>query len=324
MTETSPGTAFNLAGVVGGFTRVARYFYVVLVLVATLTVTAIAAELSPDTRPAVPRPDGKAANTSTKVKVFILMGQSNMLGMGRIAPGTGKHADPEGTLENAVKVEKKYPYLVDDAGNWAVWKDVRYVRVMVGKGGGMQVFNNGDMTVKTCKTIGPEFGIAHFVGDAVNAPVMILKSCIGNRSLGWDLLPPGSERFEADVTDKQGHKVTRVFAGYKDSPNAWDKGTEPQKINWYAGKQYDDDIANAKTVLADLNKYDPGAKGYEVGGFFFWQGDKDRYSPRACRPIRAESRPIHQASAQGLQCPQRQVRARHPRPDKEGRREQPE
>ena len=57
----------------------------------------------------------------------------------------------------------------------------------------------------------------------------------------------------------------------------WEKGTEPKKIAWYAGKQYDDDTANAKKVLEELDKYYPGAKKYEVAGFFFWQGDKDRY-----------------------------------------------
>jgi len=42
--------------------------------------------------------------------------------------------------------------------------------------------------------------------------------------------------------------------------------------------QYDGDVANAKKVLAELDKYYPGAKGFEVAGFFFWQGDKDRYN----------------------------------------------
>ena len=57
----------------------------------------------------------------------------------------------------------------------------------------------------------------------------------------------------------------------------WVKGTEPQKITWYAGKQYDDDTANAKRVLAEFDHYYPGAKQYEIAGFFWWQGDKDRY-----------------------------------------------
>jgi len=220
----------------------------------------------------LPRPDGKPADMTKPVKVFILLGQSNMVGKGKIAGG-------EGSLENAVKNKNKYPHLVDDAGKWTERKDVRNVRVMVGRGGGMQLFNNEWMTI-TGGTMGPEYGIGHPVGNAIDAPVMILKSCIGNRALGWDLLPPGSERFEFEG---------KVYAGYKDRPENWAvdpaKGTatEPppwldksgKPIEWYAGKQYDDDTANAKKVLSELETYYPGAKGYEVAGFFLWQGERD-------------------------------------------------
>jgi hypothetical protein len=44
---------------------------------------------------------------------------------------------------------------------------------------------------------------------------------------------------------------------------------------WYAGKQYDDDTEYAKSVLANLGEYYPGATKYEVAGFFLWQGEKD-------------------------------------------------
>ena len=57
------------------------------------------------------------------------------------------------------------------------------------------------MTVKG-GNLGPEYGIGHPLGNAIEAPVMILKCCIGNRALGWDLLPPGSEGFE--FTDSAG------------------------------------------------------------------------------------------------------------------------
>jgi hypothetical protein len=247
-----------------------------------LASVSVAEKINTDPKQQLPRPDTKAPGFKKPVKVFILMGQSNMVGMGKIAGG-------DGSLENAVKQKKKYSYLVDEAGNWSERKDVRYVRVMSGRGGGMQQFNNEWMTVKTCRTIGPEFGIAHWVGDALDEPVLILKSCIGNRSLGWDLLPPGSERYQAEVTERSGQKVTKVFAGYKDRPDQWEmdksKGTatEPppwldkngKPIDWYAGKQYDDDVSFAKKVLSDLDKYYPGAKGYGVAGFFFWQGEKD-------------------------------------------------
>jgi len=222
--------------------------------------------------PVIPKPDGKPADLTKPVQVFILMGQSNMVGMGKITGG-------EGSLENAVKVKKKYPYLADEAGNWTERKDVRFVRMMSGKG----PLNNEWMTIKGGK-IGPEYGIGHVIGNAVDAPVMILKSCIGNRSLGWDLLPPGSERIE------EGGKV---YAGYKEKPDSWPvdpakgKATEPppwvdkngKPIEWYAGKQYDGDTADAKTVLADLAKHYPDATKYEVAGFFFWQGEKDGGNP---------------------------------------------
>jgi len=233
----------------------------------------------------LPDPDGKPADMTKPVQVFILLGQSNMLGMGKVA------GDKDGTLEYAVKAKKKYPYLVDDAGNWTVREDVRYVRVMGSGTGPMRQFNNEWMTVKGGK-IGPELGIGHYLGQATDAPVMVLKSCIGNRSLGWDLLPPGSERYEVEEKDKKtGETKTFVYAGYKDSPSKWEKGTEPKPIGWYAGMQYDGDVANAKTVLAELDKSYPGAKGYEIAGFFFWQGDKDRYN--AAHANRYEQNLVH-------------------------------
>ena len=222
-----------------------------LLLALALTAAALSAE-----------PPKPTTGDTGKARVFILMGQSNMVGLGKIA-------GPDGSLEFATREKKKYPYLLDATGGWTQRDDVRYVRVMTGKGG-FQLFNNEPMTVKTCRTVGPEFGIAHVVGDAIEAPVLILKSCIGNRSLGWDLLPPGSERFEMDG---------RIYAGYKDSPESWPKGADPVPINWYAGKQYDDDVANAKKVLADLSTYFPGRNGYEIAGFFFWQGEKDCGNP---------------------------------------------
>ncbi len=233
----------------------------------------------------LPDPDGKPADMSKPVQVYILLGQSNMVGAGKI---TG---DKEGSLTYAVQQKNKYPYLVDEEGKWTERKDVRYVRVMGSGTGAMRQFNNEWMTISGGK-IGPELGIGHYVGHAIDAPMLILKSCIGNRSLGWDLLPPGSERYEVEEKDKKtGESKTFVYAGYKDSPDKWEKGTEPKPISWYAGMQYDGDIANAKKVLAELDKVYPGAKTYEVAGFFFWQGDKDRYNAAHAR--RYEQNLVH-------------------------------
>lgn len=86
-----------------------------------------------------------------------------------------------------------------------------------------------------------------------------------------DLLPPGSEQYEFESGGK-----TYVYAGYGDSPNRWEKGTTPTPIAWQAGLQYDGDLDRVDKVLANLSTYYPGAIDYEVAGFFWWQGDKDR------------------------------------------------
>jgi alpha-galactosidase len=247
-----------------------------------------AEKVDTDPKHKLPRPDTKPADLTKPVKVFILLGQSNMVGMGAVGPET-----KQGTLEYLTKKEGRYPHLLDDAGKWSVRSDVRYTFVMQGKG----TLQNDWLTVKG-GTIGPELQFGHIMGHVLDEPVLILKACIGNRSLGWDYLPPGSERYEFVTKDNKGAEKTFVYAGYKDRPNSWDmdkdkgKATEPppwidkrtgKVIDWYAGKQYDDDVANAKAALADIGKYYPGADKYEVAGFVWWQGHKDQGEPYASR-----------------------------------------
>jgi hypothetical protein len=252
-----------------------------------ITSTTAAATLTALTLPVLakdhtlPDPDGKPADMSKPVQVYVLMGQSNMLGFGKISGGK------DGCLDYACNEKGLYPFLVDEDGNWTERKDVRNVFVMGSGGPGkMSVKKNEFLTTKAGK-IGPEIGIGHHVGEVTEAPVLILKSCIGNRALGWDLLPPGSEGFE--FIDSKG--VTWVHPGYKGTPERWKKGTEPKKISWYAGLQYDGDVARAKKVLSELDKYYPGAKEYEVAGFFWWQGDRDSRS--AALSSRYEKNLVH-------------------------------
>ena len=102
----------------------------------------------------LPDPDGKPSDMNKPVQVYILLGQSNMLGFGRIEPG---RKGPEGSLTHAVKEKGLYPYLVDDEGKWTVRKDVRNVRVMGSGLRGARLFNNEWMTIKG-RAIGPEIG----------------------------------------------------------------------------------------------------------------------------------------------------------------------
>jgi hypothetical protein len=229
---------------------------------ALLVAPAIWAEDSPT--------EAKPDPAKKPVKVYILLGQSNMFGFGKVAG-----PEREGTLEYLTQVKKKYPSLVDKDGKWAVRKDVRYVHVMQNKDT-FKTLRNEWMTVGG-DHVGPEMGIGHALGDYHDETVLILKACIGNRSLGWDYLPPGAKRFEYRG---------KINAGYRDT-GSWTKSEEP-KTNWtsgawYAGKQYDDDTAYAKAVVADLDTYCPGATDYEIAGFFWWQGHKDQNAIHAMR-----------------------------------------
>ena len=246
-----------------------------------LAVIAVIATLAPALALAeqniqLPDPDGRPGAPDKPVKVFILLGQSNMLGFGRIEP-----EETQGTLTWLVRSQNRYPHLVDSDGKWTTRGDVRNVHVMDKRGAGLTNFEvfqdvkNEWLTVKKGH-IGPELQFGHIMGYVLEEPVLLLKACIGNRSLGWDLLPPGSERFEFDG---------KTYAGYKDTPSSWVEGQPRKEVNWYAGRQYDADTAHAKEVLSNLEKYYPGYKGqgYEVAGFVFWQGHKDQNPAHAGR-----------------------------------------
>jgi len=227
-----------------------------------LSLIAIAMGAAPAMGSDLPKPDGKPADMSKPVQVYVLMGQSNMLNFGNLQK-----------LTAVVKEKQKYQYLADDAGNWLARKDVRNVWVGGSGGPGKRRLMLNDWMQVGKTNVGVEFGIGHHVGNVTDAPVLILKSATGNRSLGWDLLPPGSQQYEFEDRGK-----TWTYAGHGDSPDRWLKGTTPKRINWSAGIQYLGDVARAKEVLNDLDTYYPGATQYEVAGFFYWQGDKDRYN----------------------------------------------
>ena len=109
-------------------------------------------------------PDGKSADESKPIQVYILLGQSNMLGFGRVGP-----VDKLGTLENVIKNKGKYAYLVGEAGQWSERKDVRYTHVMDKRGAGLTEFDVfSDMKNQWLKVegnFGPELGFGHVLGQ---------------------------------------------------------------------------------------------------------------------------------------------------------------
>ncbi len=202
------------------------------------------------------------AGKKVPFKITYLNAQGNGLGW-------QARLDIPGTLKTLVNHDGKFQYLVDENGNFVPRDDVFYKGVVTATASKWLDIGCGASN----GSIGPELGFGHMVGNFHDEPVLIIKASQGNRSLSWDFLPPGSERFEH--TDAEG--VTWVYAGYKDSPARWVKGTEPEPINWYAGKQYDDCFEATKKVLANFDANFPHweGRGYEIAGFGWWQGHKD-------------------------------------------------
>ena len=196
------------------------------------------------------------AGKKVPFKITYLTNQANGLGW-------TARLDVPGALKTLVKFGGKYPYLMNEKGQWTARDDVYYRGVVTATGSHWLGVKGG--------RIGPELGFGRAVGEHHEEPVLVLKTSQGNRSLGWDFLPPGSKQYEFGG---------QVYAGYKESPLSWEKGTEPKAINWYAGKQYDDCFSAAHEVLKNFDKEFPHWKGrgYEIVGFAWWQGDKDRYN----------------------------------------------
>jgi len=127
----------------------------------------------------VSKPEGPAPDEKKPMKVYVLMGQSNMVGMG--------HASGEqpGTLETVIKTKHKFTHLMDKDGNWVVRNDVYYV----------DLTNTRDaewLTVGKRRGLGPELQFGHVMGDYHDEVVLLIKAAQGNRSICHDINPPSS------------------------------------------------------------------------------------------------------------------------------------
>jgi fibronectin-binding autotransporter adhesin len=191
-----------------------------------------------------------------KLKIFILAGQSNMLGKGKVEFGRNpsnfsdtNFAGGLGTLRNMLNREpNKYGYLVGApnpiAGGVPGWLTPTDVYVtdfsaqdrssaMVSKEGDLApIFGNAG--VVDC--VGPEYGFGLSVGSQLADKVLIIKYSVGGLSLAADFRPPSS-----------GGAVGPYYSGL---------------------------IARVNSVIANLSPADK--LNYEIAGFGWHQGFNDR------------------------------------------------
>lgn len=193
------------------------------------------------------------------VKVFILAGQSNMEGHGHVKWGLNPERSKEWAQENSgerhyaggvgsLRYEvntdpDKYGWLVDKEGDWVVRDDVylTWNRDEKGRKDGWLTIGFGGTS--DGETIGPELGFGFVVGDALDAPVLLIKEAWGGKSLAKDFRPPSA-------VEKRGGSV---------------------------GQYYKTMVEHIKNTLSNLPKYTPWEKGrdYEIAGFGWHQGWND-------------------------------------------------
>jgi alpha-galactosidase len=197
------------------------------------------------------------------VKVFILAGQSNMVGRGESERGHNDVPGAIGSLRWEVVTDNaNYGQLVVNSGNpatdpWAVRSDVKvwWNRADIGgtanvsKGGLKPGFGSG------AATFGPEYGFGWVVGDSISQPVLVIKTAWGGKDLVTNFRPPGA------VAARGG-----VVGGY-----------------------YIELLEQVREVLHHLGTEFPewNGLGYEIAGFGWHQGWNDSLSTIAANEYEA-------------------------------------
>jgi hypothetical protein len=121
------------------------------------------------------------------VKVFVLVGQSNMQGHGFVKADPKRNGG-KGSLESVAKdpatAAHFKPYVGKD-GAWGVRDDV-WIHYLDRKGRLTAGYGANE------ERVGPELGFGRVVGDAYAEPVLLVKLAWGGKSLGKDFRPPSS------------------------------------------------------------------------------------------------------------------------------------
>lgn len=204
---------------------------------------------------------GHAAAAEKKpLQVYILAGQSNMQGHAKIS--TFEHVG----MDPATK-----PMLADMLGPDGKPKVCERVWISsIGCGKDEKEEQTGKLTAgfgASAEKIGPEFTFGIYMEKATDAPILLIKTSWGGKSLNTDFRPPsaGPYAFNAAQLEgfqKQGKDVAAMQAEK-------DKAT---------GVYYRTMIEHVKKVLADPKRVVPdydAAQGIELAGFAWFQGWND-------------------------------------------------
>lgn len=195
------------------------------------------------------------ANDKT-VKVFFLVGQSNMEGK-----GNPEHLD---TYQDDPLIKPTYASL-KSGSQWRVRDDVWITYPTKAKGA-----KHGPLTVgygtKGEFSIGPEFGFGHTVGNLSEDPVLLIKIAWGGKSVAVDFRPPSAPPSDEEIQAL----LDRVK---RKTPNA-----TQEEIKSRFGHFYREMIRHAKEELNQIETRFPKLQGHKpvLSGFIWHQGFNDK------------------------------------------------
>ncbi|MCH2593778.1 MAG: sialate O-acetylesterase [Pedosphaera sp.] len=233
-----------------------------------------------------------AAADLKPVKVFILAGQSNMEGKGKIDPLLNHQIIAPETKDFFAHLHKDGKYIERDD----VW--INYLE------------RRGKLTVGygSPGCIGLELEFGHIMGNHYDEPVLLIKTAWGGKSIGRDFRPPSSGLQSKEKIDEfVGNMVKRDYNNLirkewnqakKDNPKITRREIEEKSdasleaIHKAKGEGYRKEVVESyghfyrlmmseiKTTLSELKTRFPDydGRGYDITGFVWFQGWNDMYN----------------------------------------------
>ena len=197
------------------------------------------------------------AQAAKPLQVFVLAGQSNMQGHAKTT--TFEHIG----MDPATK-----PMLAEMLG--ADGKPKVCERVWISSIGCAEAEQTGKLTAgfgASGEKIGPEFTFGLYMQKFTDAPILLIKTSWGGKSLNTDFRPPSAGPYVFNETQLAGFQKQNKDVAAMQAEKA--KAT---------GVYYRLMVEHVKKVLADIKRVVPdydSAQGYELAGFAWFQGWND-------------------------------------------------
>ena len=197
-----------------------------------------------------------AVGQDKPLKVFVLVGQSNMQGHAKTTTLPHLAMDPATKpILAEIQTESGQPRVLDD-----VW--ISYLSSSGVKTGKLTTGFGADKN-----KIGPELTFGIYMQKRIGQPILIIKTAWGGKSINTDFRPPsaGPYVFEQSVLDRlkdQGKDIAKIKAEKEAA----------------TGVYYRQTIEHVKKVLADIKTVYPdydSKRGYELAGMVWFQGWND-------------------------------------------------